>query len=150
MAPLPVTALIDFGKLIGIPDLEFDEHGYCCLFIDDVTLNLEYDSETGHLLAYAHMGLLPDVPSMGMYEMLLEANFFCRDTAGATLGIDTATGAILLHCRVPADDLTGAQLETVVTQFVNAAEVWKKRIAEYRPDVPGLTGLDQQMMGKRI
>jgi len=37
-----------------------------------------------------------------------------------------------------------------VTQFVNAAEVWKKRIAEYQPDAPGLTGLDQQLMNARI
>jgi len=101
MPALPTTALTDFGKLIGIPDLEFDEHGYCCLFIDDVTLNLEYDSDSGHLLVYAHMGLLPDVPSLGMYEMLLEANFFCRDTAGATLGIDRQRGPFccIAGCR---------------------------------------------------
>jgi len=36
-----------FGKDVGIEGLCLDERGYCCLFFDDIGINLEIDEETG-------------------------------------------------------------------------------------------------------
>jgi len=128
-AEMPVSALADFGKLINIPTLAFDPFGYCCLLIDEITVNLEYDPSNGNLLVYAHLGLLPEPASTAFCEMLLEANFFCRDTNNATLGIDRASRAIVLYLSHPSTSLDSAALEAVISRFTNTAESWKRRIA---------------------
>ena len=61
--------------------------------------------------------------------MLLEANFFCRDTNNATLGIDRASRAIVLYLSHPSASLDGTALEAVISRFTNTAESWKRRIA---------------------
>jgi len=131
MADAPQGALAELGRLIGIASLTFDEYGYCCLLVDEITLNLEYDAPTGDLLLYAHMGTLPEEPPPAFYEMLLEGNFFCRETAHATLGIDRAARVIVLYDAHLARVLDGPMLEGIVTRFVDAAEHWKQRIATF-------------------
>lgn len=145
MADAPQGALSELGRLIGIASLTFDEYGYCCLLVDDTTLNLEYDPPSGDLLLYAHMGTLPEQAPGAFYEMLLEGNFFCRETAHATLGIDRAARVIVLYDAHPSRLLDGLMLERIVTRFVDGAEHWKRRIASFgeldfastRPDHAG-------------
>lgn len=129
----PIAALADFGRMIGIPDLAFDASGYCCLLIDAITLNLEFDPPTGRLLFYAHMGLVPEDGDAAFHAMLLEADYFCRGTNGATLGIDLATRGIVLFDDHPADDFDGPALEERIGRFIDIAEHWKRRIAGWMP-----------------
>jgi len=127
----PIAALADFGRLIGISGLSFDASGYCCLLIDGITLNLEFDPPTGQLLFYAHMGLVPEDCDAGFHAMLLEGDYFCRGTNGATLGTDAATRAIVLYDARPAADFDGAALEAHIGRFIDIAEHWRERIATY-------------------
>lgn len=118
-----------FGQSIGIPGLAFDEHHYCCLRLDEILLNMEYDPARDELFLYAHLGRLPENPSLALYEALLEGNFFYRKTAGNILGIDKATGILALARRVSASSLTLHSLEKLIEGFVNTAEYWTQQMA---------------------
>ena len=120
--------LREFGQSVGLPDLAFDENDYCCLLLDDLVLNLELDEETEMLFVYAHVGKIPPEPTADFYAMLLEANYFYRQTAGGVLGIDKATGVIALACRQPYAGLTLIQFEKVIEDFANAADHWTQQI----------------------
>ncbi len=124
--------LSDFGRSIGIPNLAFDEHHYCCLLLDDLVINMEHDPARDDLFLYAHLGHLPSEPSMELYETLLEANFFFRQTAGGVLGIDKATGILTLARRQASSTLTLTSLEKLVENFANTTEYWTKRVASFQ------------------
>ncbi len=112
------------GRNIGIPELTFDEYHYCCLALDNVIVNLEWDADTEMLFLYAHVGHLPVNPTPELYETLLEANFFHRHTAGATLGMDKPSGTIALAQRQATANLNLTLLEKLLEQFVNTAAYW--------------------------
>ena len=80
--------LASFGENIGIPNLEFDEDNYCCLLFDEITINLETEAETGQIVFSSPLGNIPKDADQAFFEMLLEANFFYRETGGASLGIN--------------------------------------------------------------
>ncbi len=127
------TLIHDFGKNIGIPDLALDEHHYCCLQFDGVVVNLEYEPDKDELFLYTHLGRIPQDPSLALYERLLEANFFFRQTGGGVLGIDKATGIIALAWRLPASPLTLPALEKLMETFVNTAEYWTEQVGQSEP-----------------
>ncbi|CAK0757457.1 CesT family type III secretion system chaperone [Gammaproteobacteria bacterium] len=122
--------LRDFGRTIGILDLSFDEHHYCCLLLDDIVLNLELEEEKETLFLYAHLGALPREASTDFYASLLEGNFFHRQTAGGVLGMEKASGILVLAHRWPYANLTLNTLEKLIENFTNAAEYWSRQIAE--------------------
>ncbi len=125
-------ALKSLGEKIGIPDLSFDENGYCCLMFDDIVVNLELHKETESLFIYSNIGDLSEKKSEEFYEMLLEANFLFKDTDGAAIGVDTETGIISLCYRMPAGTINDESLETAVENFLHLTERWKEKIREFQ------------------
>ena len=123
--------LSEFGEAVGIPELTFDDDGCCCLSFDDAVVNFELDDETGLLYLYADVGAVPDPPDTALYEMLLEADYLHRETAGGTLGIDKAAGVVALVYQIPYDILELSQFETILDNFINMVEHWTDRIGEF-------------------
>ena len=148
----PHRALAEFGRLTELPSLAFDASGYCCLLVDEITLNLEHDGPGDRLLFYAHLGLVPEPAEPGLYELLLEGNYFCKSTDDCTLGVDLATRAIVLYAARPAAGLDGPQLEEQVTRFVAVAEDWRRRNAHHLPQPAGRAsaGTSAAMAGTRF
>jgi hypothetical protein len=136
MANAEMAAILaEFGKGIGIPQLAFDEGGYCCLFFDEIVVNLELDEETEQLSLYSNVGDLPEDVKPGFYEALLEANYFFRNTGGATLGIDRNARLVALVYRVSYPTLNLVQFERIIENFVNVTETWIRKVREL--DAPG-------------
>ena len=133
----PIDAILaDFGASIGIPDLSFDENGFCCLFFDDVAVNLELDRAAGRLVAYANVGALPEKPDVEFQQMLLEANYFYRHTDGGTLGTDRESRLVVLAYQTPLVSLDLQRFNRLIENFVNMAERWATRIREFAPSAP--------------
>lgn len=122
------TLLSEFGKTVGIPDLCFDENGYCCLFFDDMVVNMELAEDGDHLFLYSNVGEIPEGNLPAFYEMLLEGNYFFRKTRGATLGIDRDANIVLLIYRRPTLNLELSDFEQLIENFVNVTESWTRNI----------------------
>ena len=58
---------------------------------------------------------------------MLEANLFCHDTGGGSLGLDDATGEILLTRRVELVVADVGYLSEAIETLVAAAMQWKSR-----------------------
>ena len=115
-----------FGGAVGLDDLKPDENGYVCLTFDDRAVNLE--ERDGVVYFYTRVEDLPAEGRADLYRRLLEANCFYRGTRGAVLGVDEALGAVLLFYQTPLSALDGVRLETILENFVNTAEAWRKQI----------------------
>jgi hypothetical protein len=126
--------LHNFGKTIGLPDLAPDETGYCCLMFDENVVNIEFDEATEQVFLYSNVGDLPKEGREGLYEMLLEANYFFRGTRGATLSVDTGSDRVVAAYQVPLGALGNSQFESTVENFVHVTESWKKKLCEFQMD----------------
>lgn len=131
--------ITQLGTTLGIPDLALDEDHYCCLFFDELVVNLEWDPDTALLFIYAHCGTLTPTPSPELLSQLLEANFFQRHTDGATLGIDRDSATIALCQRLAPQNMDYLQFEQTLERFVHTAQTWNARIRHFEETEPGLT-----------
>jgi len=115
------------GEAVGIADLRFDEHGYCCLGLDDVVLHLEVDSDGEVVVLWANVGTLPEDPASAFVAGLLEANLYGAMRGGATIAARRG-GNIVLASRFSLSDSTEAFTDRV-RRMADAATNWADRLA---------------------
>lgn len=134
------SVLSEFGASIGIPDLEPDAEYRCNLMFDDVAVSFELGAGEERLYIYALLGPVPETGAEAVYADLLRANYVLDDTGGSTLGVDPETGGIVLIRTERLDALRLGTFETVVQDFVDAAERWMQRLERgevgAEPDAP--------------
>lgn len=124
-----VAALVsEFGKRVGLPDLIFDDAGYCCLIFDDTVINLEVHEDLGILYLYSRVGDLPPENVQNISTLLLEANYLFRGTSGCVLGIDVNKRHIVLAYQAQYRFLDIAAFETMLENFLHVAEKWTKKL----------------------
>lgn len=119
-----------FGQEAGT-SLALGEAGTLALaFEGGPTLQIEHDPALDVLHCYAVLGAAPADPARGaaLCRQMLEANAFGRDTGGATLGLDAATGEIILSRRLELAWADTAQLRAVVESMAAVAQDWRQRL----------------------
>lgn len=114
--------LTDFGNALGLDGLSLDESGYCCLSFDEVVVNIESVGESSLVLLYSSLGALPADAGPEVYRRLLDANYFFQGTGGATIGLDTGTGAVAITRVVEAAGMEVLDWEAAIKAFIDAAE----------------------------
>lgn len=133
------SLLSDFGNTIGIPDLKADSSGICMLAFDDIEIVIQHIQDGDMLLLYGYLGPIPPERQESLFEFLLSANSFFRDTGGSTIGIDKTTNAIGLHIAYPISSLDNQSFENLLENFVNMAESWIEKIDRF-PAILNETG----------
>ncbi len=121
--------LTDFGNALGLDGLSLDENGNCCLSFDEVVVNIESVGESSLVLFYSSLGVLPEDAGRDVYSRLLAANYFFYGTAGATVGVEPASGNVALTRVVDATGMEVLDLEAVIKAFVDAAESCAARLS---------------------
>lgn len=124
-----VSAALDtFCKqVLGIPMVELDEGGLRCLqFTEDLIVNVQYAEVTDSLLLYSNLGELPGSASPDLLREMLEANFFWRETGGATLSIQPDSKMVMLAYEEPAEATTPERFEEVLKDFAESANSWQQ------------------------
>lgn len=114
--------LTDFGNALGLDGLSLDDSGYCCLSFDDVLLSIESVGDSSLVLLYSSLGTLREDAGPAVCRQLLEANYFFQGTAGATIGLDGTTGAVVITRVVDVAGMEVLDWEAVIKAFVDAAE----------------------------
>lgn len=122
--------LTKIGDRMGLSGLAWDEGGECTLLFDDrIGVNLSMDAGSEALVMYGIVGQVAPSERASIYPLLLNANLFWKDTAGATLGTDVATGTVVLAQSTP---LAGLSVDATVKRlelFVSLVASWTKQLA---------------------
>lgn len=100
-----------------------------------VTVWMEGDDNRGVLLMGADLGAPPPERLERLYRAMLEGNDLFRDTGGATLSIDPATGRVRLQRLDPLDVFEEAGPDQAFAAFADVAAAWMEIIRNFR-DAP--------------
>jgi len=122
--------LQEFGRTIGIPDLDLDDEGYCILVIDEkLVINMEFDQLGQQLLIYSLVGETSG-DAARVHEQMLRSNYLGRDTGGATLGLRPEDGGVVLSQWVAVPGLDLPRFTAILETFVNQVDDWTRRLPE--------------------
>ena len=100
-----------------------------------VTVLLEGFDDHGAVLATADLGAPPPERLEHLFRSMLEANDLFRDTGGATLSLDPATGHVRLQRFDALDAVAEAGPAKALLAFTNVAAAWADIVRDYR-DAP--------------
>jgi hypothetical protein len=121
--------LRDLGASIGLPDLAPDDDGYCCLRIGEhVTVSLQYEPEGQDIALFAKLCQIPQPFRREAYEMMLAGNLFWAQTRGGTLAVEPSDGVVFLLMKEKAQALEFSRFNSMLENFVEAAEDWQRRL----------------------
>lgn len=118
-----------------------------------VTILLQGFDERRALLTTADLGQPPPERLERLYREILEANDLFRDTGGATLSVNPATGNVRLQRFDPYDVIAEAGASKALMLFANVAAAWAKLVSDYR-DAPreeeNQSSQDGNLLGFRV
>lgn len=122
--------LKEFGKELGLEDLEFDENNTCILGIDDAySLHVTYEPNSKKLYIYSPLldGLPKDEKTkLHLYERLLEGALLGGQVAGGGIGVAVQEELVLVHATVDMEHALPSALRTYAPVFVEMVEKWRK------------------------
>ena len=123
--------LAELGETLNVERLTLEESDTTCVlfFEGDIVLNIEFDDDSGCLVLSSYLGELPEQNAEALLRELLEANLDKHRTAGATLGLEEATGGVILCQAQDVDEIDRLGFEALIEGFVDQAENWSRFIA---------------------
>ena len=133
MGPVDIlnNLLEEFGASIGMPELELDEENRCNLMFDEVAVSFELSPDEASVYLYSYLGDVVNNDSKAVFSALLDANYLFRGTLGATLGVDEASGRVVMIRLEDLSTLRLSRFQSLVEEFVNLSELWQNRLADF-------------------
>ena len=122
--------LKEIGARNGL-EIELDENGACTLELDDgrVVL-LQERADVNELDFVSPLGPVPEETRPDVFTELLSANFYWRETFGATLSWNADLEEVVLIYPLPLADATSGSVETVFMRFMDLQAAWAERLAK--------------------
>lgn len=119
----------DLGLTMGLQGLTMNEDGCARLVFDDkLAVNFEHDPETGELVIYMTLSLIPAEDREAFFLSLLEGNFARTQTAGFTLAVDSNNDEVILCQSILNEELGTASFVRIIENFINIGEQWHTNI----------------------
>ena len=123
------SALKELGERNGL-DIGLDETGACTLELaDGRVMLLQERADLGELDFVATLGPVPEDARAEVFAGLLAANFYWKETLGATISWNADLEEVVLIYPLPLADATPESVETVFGRFVELQAAWAERFA---------------------
>jgi len=124
------STLKEFGAKNGL-EIAFDENGSCTLELaDGRVLLIQERADLNELDFVATLGSVPEHLRAEVFTDLLAANFYWKETFGATLSWNADLAEVVLIYPLQLDYATPKLVETIFTRFVTLQTAWAERFAK--------------------
>ena len=128
--------LREFGKTVGITELQLDNENRCNLLFDDIGVSFELAPSEESVYLYSMLGVAPATDLESVYALLLDGNYLFKGTKGASIGIEASSKNIVLIREERLENMQLARFESLVEVFVGLAESWRERLGELSSESP--------------
>ena len=126
--------LKEIGARNGL-EIALDENGSCTLELDDGrVMLLQERADLNELDFVATLGPVPDEIRADVFTELLSANFYWKETFGATISWNADLEEAVIIYPLSLADSTPKSVETIFTRFVELQAAWSRRFAEIVAD----------------
>ncbi len=123
-------ALKELGEKNGL-EIALDDNGACTLELEDGRpVCLQERANLNELDFVSLIGEVPMEVRADVFERLLMANFYWKETLGATLSWNPGLQQVVLIYPFPLADATPGTLESIFTRFLELQAAWKDRLEE--------------------
>jgi len=125
-----MDALLEaLGDRLKVPGLRLDEDRAVAIDVDDGRFKVQFNERDDELILTSQVGTTEaqGLERARLCEALLEANFAFQGTLGATLALEPESGCVLLQ-KICDDGLDLDLFETLVADFIFAADTWEQRL----------------------
>ena len=146
------TLLSELQKRFGFSGLNADKNGVYSIQINNkFILNLANSNDQSAFYLYSDiLKLNPDPQAkLLVYERLLGANLFGKETHGSFFAFDTARGVVLLMKRFDKRLVDFGVFFEEFRDFINGLGYWDKVVAEKELD-PSKAGQGKQSRGNPL
>ena len=124
------STLKELGAANGL-EIELDENGACTLELSNgCVMLLQERADLDELDFVATLGPVPEDVRAEVFTELLSANFYWRETLGATLSWNADIEEVVLIYPLPLAGATLESVETVFTRFADLQSAWSERLAK--------------------
>ena len=110
--------------------------------IDDLVYQFRFGDESGKLFACCVLGALPGDPDANsrLFAELLHAQFCFSDSCGFSFGVDADSSFVLIQALIDTECVDERCFAALMEKFVQTANVWSKRIADFGQGAPSGEG----------
>lgn len=124
------NVLRGIGAANGV-EIEFDDAGACALpLADGRFLQIQVREGLGEVDLVATLGEVPEEVRGPVFQALLAANYYWKETLGATLSWHLELEQAILSYPIPYETTDEATLGTVFGNFLKLQEEWAKRLRD--------------------
>lgn len=124
--------------------MTFDENGACTLPLEgERVLHLQFREELGELDFVAILGTVPVELRGSVFTRLLSANYYWKETLGATLSWHEELEQVVLAYPVKVDAIDEATLGGTLDRFVDLQAAWAERLRDEIAKAEALLDVDE-------
>jgi Tir chaperone protein (CesT) family len=123
--------MAEIGPAMGLAEVaEFERDNLWTLVVNEGTvLFADYDPEDARLWLSADVCVPWPGDRSRLYELLLQYNAQWRQTGGTRLALDGPEGSVILAYDLPVAGLDLHGLRTIVSNFRDTLDGWRKIVA---------------------
>ena len=123
------SVLKELGAKNGL-EMDLDENGACALELADGRVMLIQErADLDELDFVATLGPVPEEVRADVFTDLLAANFYWKETYGATISWNADLEEAVIIYPLNLADATPETVETIFTRFVDLQAAWSERFA---------------------
>jgi hypothetical protein len=104
--------------------IQSEERNWAIQFEDQSIVMLEWAEKPDRIVLSAMLGIPSESMQLSVYETLLCYNLLWKDTGGVKMALAGPNGELILLYELFVSELNLNELQTVLTNFVNIAQVW--------------------------
>ncbi len=112
----------------SLPEIEAviqsEDRNWAIQFSDQAIVMLEWAEDPDRVVLTSLLGAPSESMQLSVYETLLCYNLLWKDTGGVKMALSGPGGDLVVIYEMFSADLTLGELQTVLTNFVNIAQIW--------------------------
>lgn len=116
--------LNELAEITGLDSIPVEDDGGCAIKLDSIILNMQYFEDTEQCYFISTLFPVPanEKDKADLYENLLEANCFYRETQGGIIGVNKEMNIVTYATKFGITNLSGSDFANFVEVFVNTTE----------------------------
>ncbi|WDE07433.1 type III secretion system chaperone [Thalassomonas viridans] len=120
-------------KLLGLELVDVKPNGAFALNADDGTsIEISYQKETREIVIISYIANVFPGYKYELFEMLLKANFACKDSGFASFGLSPDGQYAVLSNVIPIDSASLAVMDQVLAEIMIISQHWVEKLQHHK------------------